>query len=76
MAKAGRDNRANQLNPNHAPTGPGKVQHSFIHGSPAEIYSVLQQKVTRSKGNIFMSFVTINCVPFIGLQHFKQQKRY
>ena len=34
MDKAAQDNRANQLNPNHAPTGPGKFQHNFVHGSP------------------------------------------
>ena len=34
MDKAAQDNRANQLNPNHASTGPGKFQHNFVHGSP------------------------------------------
>ena len=33
MDRAARDNRANQCNPNHAPTGPGKFQHNFFHGS-------------------------------------------
>jgi hypothetical protein len=34
MDKAAQDNRTNQCNPDHKPTGPGKVQHSFVHGSP------------------------------------------
>jgi len=34
MDKASQDNRTNQCNPNHAPTGPGKFHHNFVHGSP------------------------------------------
>ena len=54
MDKAAQDNRANQCNPNHAPTGPGKVQHSFVHGSPQWNPIQFYNKVIRSKGNIYV----------------------
>ena len=52
MDKAATDNRSNQQNPNHAPTGPGKVQQSFVYGSPHwNPIKVLQLKVRLSKGH-------------------------
>ena len=54
MDKAAQDNRANQLNPNHAPTGPGKFQQNFLHGSPYWNPVQFYNKVTWRKWNIYV----------------------
>ena len=75
MDKAAQANRTNQCNPTHKPTGPGKVQHNFVHGSP-HWNSIQFYNWKYGTKETFMSLVTINCVPFISPQTVKQQILY